>query len=350
MNAEKEREVSTGNRDSIDHALRPSRLDDFIGQTKNRENLRVFIEAARGRNEALDHVLLHGPPGLGKTTLAQIIARELGQGFRATSGPVLVRPGDLAALLTNLDPQDVLFIDEIHRLPPIIEETLYPALEDFRLDLMIGQGPSARAMRIDLPPFTLVGATTRAGRVSTPMRERFGIPFHVDFYETEELAQIVRRNAESLSIRMTDDGANEIAGRSRGTPRIAGRLLRRVRDIAGNAPVDATLADKALTQLQIDKAGLDSMDRRYLDCLLGTYRGGPAGIEAISATLSEELDAVRDMVEPFLIQEGFVQRTAAGRVAGPRAWTHLQIIPPQGAFLPGVFDRGGDPEKRDSNA
>lgn len=343
------RAVEAGARSPADRALRPARLDDFIGQEEGRANLRTFIDAANGRGEALDHVLLHGPPGLGKTTLAQIIANELGCGFRATSGPVLARPGDLAAVLTNLDPRDVLFIDEIHRLPPVVEETLYPAMEDFRLDIMIGQGPSARAMRIELQPFTLVGATTRAGRVSTPMRERFGIPFHVDFYRPDELAEIVLRAAGRLGIGIAADGAAEIARRSRGTPRIAGRLLRRVRDVAeaeGGGKVDRAAADAALERLGIDPDGLDGMDRRYLRCLLDTYRGGPVGIETLSAALSEEVDAIRDMVEPYLLQAGFVQRTAAGRVAGPPAWRHLGIDPPKGAPLPGILDApaggGGD--------
>jgi len=314
-------------------ALRPTRLAEFIGQAQVKANLAVFVEAARVRGEPLDHVLLHGPPGLGKTTLAQIVARELGVGFRATSGPVLQRSGDLAAILTNLAPRDVLFIDEIHRLQPAIEEVLYPAMEDFRLDLVIGEGPSARSVRIDLPPFTLVGATTRSGLISTPLRDRFGIPLRLSFYTPEELLAIVRRGAALLDIELTEDGAEEIARRSRGTPRIAGRLLRRVRDfttVAGTARVDRAAADAALTRLEVDARGLDAMDRRYLRLIAERHGGGPVGVETLAAALAEARDSLEDVVEPYLIQEGFVLRTPRGRVLGEAGWRHLGLVPPAG--------------------
>jgi len=314
-------------------ALRPTRLAEFIGQAQAKANLAVFVEAARTRGEALDHVLLHGPPGLGKTTLAQIVARELGTGFRATSGPVIQRSGDLAAILTNLAPRDVLFIDEIHRLQPAIEEVLYPAMEDFRLDLIIGEGPAARSVRIDLPPFTLVGATTRSGLVSTPLRDRFGIPLRLAFYTPEELLAIVRRGAALLDLDLTQDGAEEIARRSRGTPRIAGRLLRRVRDfttVAGTARVDRAAADAALTRLEVDARGLDAMDRRYLRLIAERHGGGPVGVETLAAALAEARDSLEDVVEPYLIQEGFVLRTPRGRVLGEAGWRHLGLAPPAG--------------------
>jgi Holliday junction DNA helicase RuvB len=325
--------------EDIDAALRPKTLDDFVGQKAARENLRVFIEAAKSRGDALDHVLFFGPPGLGKTTLAQIIARELGVGFRATSGPVIAKSGDLAALLTNLEDGDVLFIDEIHRLAPAVEEILYPAMEDRALDLMIGEGPSARSVRIDLPKFTLVGATTRQGLITTPLRDRFGIPVRLTFYSIEELEQVVRRAARLLGLSLTEDGAREIARRSRGTPRIAGRLLRRVRDFAQaeGGEVDAKVADGALTRMEVDQLGLDAMDRRYLTMIADLYKGGPVGVETLAAGLSEPRDTIEEVIEPFLIQLGLVARTARGRCLNGRAWTHLGLPPPRTA-QDGLFD------------
>jgi len=317
--------------DDVDAKLRPQKLAEFIGQEKARANLAVFIEAARSRQEALDHVLFVGPPGLGKTTLAQIVARELGVNFRATSGPVIAKAGDLAALLTNLEARDVLFIDEIHRLNPAVEEILYPAMEDFQLDLIIGEGPAARSVKIDLAPFTLVGATTRAGLLTNPLRDRFGIPVRLNFYTVEELEQIVSRGARVLGIGMTADGANEIARRARGTPRIAGRLLRRVRDFAhvdGAAQIDRKVADKALSELEIDNAGLDAMDRRYLRMIAENYGGGPVGVDTIAAGLSEPRDAIEDIIEPFLIQKGFLQRTPRGRLLTGAAFRHLGLAEP----------------------
>jgi Holliday junction DNA helicase RuvB len=317
--------------DIADASLRPQRLDEFIGQRQARSNLGVFIEAARARREALDHVLFVGPPGLGKTTLAQIVARELGVGFRATSGPVIAKAGDLAALLTNLEDRDVLFIDEIHRLNPAVEEILYPAMEDFQLDLIIGTGPAARSVKIDLARFTLVGATTRAGLLTNPLRDRFGIPVRLNFYSESELETIVNRGARVLGIGMTADGANEIARRARGTPRIAGRLLRRVRDFAlvdGAGTIDRGAADRALTELEVDAAGLDAMDRRYLATIAENYGGGPVGIETVAAALSEPRDAIEEIIEPFLIQKGFIQRTPRGRLLTSHAFRHLGLAEP----------------------
>ena len=318
--------------DAAEGSLRPQTLKDFIGQKTLRENLEVFVAAARARAEAMDHVLLFGPPGLGKTTLAQIVARELGVGFRATSGPILQRAGDLAAILTNLQPRDVLFVDEIHRLQPAIEETLYPAMEDYRLDLIIGEGPAARTVRIDLPPFTLVGATTRAGLLSQPLRDRFGIPLRLQFYDVEELLLIVRRGAEKLGFGLAEDGALEIARRSRGTPRVAGRLLRRVRDFAQAAgrPADRAMADAALARLEVDRRGLDAQDRRYLRRIAEHHNGGPVGVETLAAALAESRDTLEEVVEPFLIQEGLVLRTPRGRVLGEPGWRHLGLTPPAG--------------------
>ena len=326
--------------EDVDAALRPKTLDEFVGQKAARENLRVFIEAARTRGDALDHVLFFGPPGLGKTTLAQIVAREMGVGFRATSGPVIAKSGDLAALLTNLEDGDVLFIDEIHRLNPAVEEILYPAMEDRALDLMIGEGPSARSVRIDLPKFTLVGATTRQGLLTTPLRDRFGIPVRLTFYSVEELEKVIRRAAALLELGIADDGAREIARRARGTPRIAGRLLRRVRDfanVAGEASVSAKVADAALNRLEVDALGLDAMDRRYLTMIADIYRGGPVGVETLAAGLSEPRDTIEEVIEPFLIQLGLIARTARGRCLNAGGWKHLGLNPPAGA-QEGLFD------------
>ncbi|MET0633272.1 MAG: Holliday junction branch migration DNA helicase RuvB [Xanthobacteraceae bacterium] len=317
--------------DAAETSLRPQRLAEFIGQQQARSNLGVFIEAARSRREALDHVLFVGPPGLGKTTLAQIVARELGVNFRATSGPVIAKAGDLAALLTNLEDRDVLFIDEIHRLNPAVEEILYPAMEDFQLDLIIGEGPAARSVKIDLARFTLIGATTRAGLLTNPLRDRFGIPVRLNFYSEAELEEIVNRGARVLGIGATADGANEIARRARGTPRIAGRLLRRVRDFAlvdGTAVIDRKAADRALVELEVDAAGLDAMDRRYLTTIAENYGGGPVGIETIAAALSEPRDAIEEIIEPFLIQKGFIQRTPRGRLLTSHAFRHLGLAEP----------------------
>ena len=317
--------------DDADASLRPQRLTEFIGQEQARANLCVFIEAARARKEALDHVLFVGPPGLGKTTLAQIVARELGVNFRATSGPVIAKAGDLAALLTNLEPRDVLFIDEIHRLNPAVEEILYPAMEDFQLDLIIGEGPAARSVKIDLSPFTLVGATTRAGLLTNPLRDRFGIPVRLNFYSEKELEEIVNRGARVLGIGIAADGANEIARRARGTPRIAGRLLRRVRDFAhvdGAKTIDRKTADRALLALEVDGAGLDAMDHRYLKTIGENYGGGPVGVDTLAAALSEPRDAIEDIIEPFLIQKGFLQRTPRGRLLTSAAFKHLGLAEP----------------------
>ncbi|MGH7021416.1 MAG: Holliday junction branch migration DNA helicase RuvB [Brevundimonas sp.] len=314
-----------------DRALRPQTLSEFVGQSAAKGNLKVFIDAARGRSEALDHVLLFGPPGLGKTTLAQIVARELGVGFRATSGPILAKAGDLAAILTNLEPRDVLFIDEIHRMSPLVEEILYPAMEDHVLDLIIGEGPSARSVRIDLAPFTLVGATTRAGLLATPLRDRFGIPLRLEFYTPEELTAVIRGAARKMGAAITEDGAMEIARRARGTPRIAGRLLRRVRDFADaeGGQIDRLAAARALARLEVDEQGLDSLDRRFLKALIENYGGGPVGMDTLAAAIAEARDAVEDVIEPYLLQQGFIMRTPRGRVACAKAYEHLGLTAPQ---------------------
>ncbi|MCU4654473.1 Holliday junction branch migration DNA helicase RuvB [Roseibacterium sp. SDUM158016] len=324
--------------EDADRALRPQSLDDFIGQEEARANLRVFTESAKRRGEAMDHVLFHGPPGLGKTTLAQIMARELGVNFRMTSGPVLARAGDLAAILTNLDARDVLFIDEIHRLNPVVEEILYPALEDFELDLVIGEGPAARTVRIELQPFTLIGATTRLGLLTTPLRDRFGIPTRLNFYNVDELNHIVARGARLAGIEAEPEGTREIAGRARGTPRIAGRLLRRVIDFAlveGDGRLSRSIADAALTRLGVDKLGLDAADRRYLTLIAENYGGGPVGIETIAAALAEPRDALEEVIEPYLLQQGLIARTPRGRMLATKGWAHLGLPEP------------GRPEQRD---
>jgi Holliday junction DNA helicase RuvB len=341
--------------DATEVSLRPRSLSEFIGQEQARSNLKVFIQAARDRGEPLDHVLFAGPPGLGKTTLAQILAKELGVGFRSTSGPVIAKAGDLAALLTNLEDRDVLFIDEIHRLNPAIEEILYPALEDYQLDLIIGEGPAARSVRIDLARFTLVGATTRLGLLTTPLRDRFGIPIRLNFYSVAELELVVQRGARVLGAAISADGAHEIARRARGTPRVAGRLLRRVRDfvsVAGAPVIDATLADKALQELEVDNEGLDALDRRYLSCIAKTYDGGPVGIETIAAALSEPRDAVEEIVEPFLLQQGFIGRTPRGRIVTLKAYRHLGMSGPQRLASPqtGLFDEPETDEGGDTQA
>jgi len=337
--------------EDADAALRPKTLSEFVGQAAAKDNLRVFIESARSRREAMDHVLFYGPPGLGKTTLAQIVARELGVGFRATSGPVIAKSGDLAALLTNLEEGDVLFIDEIHRLNPVVEEILYPAMEDRALDLIIGEGPSARSVRIDLPPFTLVGATTRQGLLTTPLRDRFGIPVRLNFYTIQELESVVIRGAQLLGIGMEPEGAREIARRARGTPRVAGRLMRRVRDfahVAGSGVVTRAIANDALTRLEVDSLGLDAQDRRYLTMIADIYKGGPVGVETLAAGLSEPRDTVEEVIEPYLIQLGLVARTARGRCLNEGGWRHLGLAPPAGGpggqgglFAPGVDESEG---------
>jgi len=332
--------------DDVDANMRPQRLTEFIGQEQARANLKVFIEAAAARKEALDHVLFVGPPGLGKTTLAQIVARELGVNFRATSGPVIAKAGDLAALLTNLEPRDVLFIDEIHRLNPTVEEILYPAMEDFQLDLIIGEGPAARSVKIELSPFTLIGATTRAGLLTNPLRDRFGIPVRLNFYNGRELEEIVHRGARVLGLAICADGADEIARRARGTPRIAGRLLRRVRDFAhveGATQIDRKVADRALSALEVDAAGLDAMDRRYLTTIAESYGGGPVGVDTLAAALSEPRDAIEDIIEPFLIQQGFIQRTPRGRLLTTSGFRHLGL--PEPARDPGQFGLFGQEEQ-----
>ncbi|MBU2890183.1 MULTISPECIES: Holliday junction branch migration DNA helicase RuvB [Celeribacter] len=328
--------------EDTDRALRPQVLEEFIGQQEARANLRVFIESAKMRGEAMDHVLFHGPPGLGKTTLAQIMARELGVNFKMTSGPVLAKAGDLAAILTNLEARDVLFIDEIHRMNPVVEEVLYPAMEDFELDLVIGEGPAARTVRIELQPFTLVGATTRLGLLTTPLRDRFGIPTRLQFYTTEELHEIVTRGARLLGIPTDPDGAYEIAKRARGTPRIAGRLLRRVVDFAvveGDGRISKPLADGALTRLGVDLLGLDGADRRYLSMIAENYGGGPVGVETLAAALSESRDAIEDVIEPYLLQQGLIQRTPRGRMLSQKTWTHLGLEAPKAPDQSDLFGK-----------
>lgn len=349
--AQSERLVSSARaeEDMVESKLRPQSLEDFTGQPQVCANLKVFIEAAKARKEALDHVLLAGPPGLGKTTLAQIVAHELGVNFRSTSGPVLAKAGDLAAILTNLEPRDVLFIDEIHRLNPVVEEILYPAMEDCELDLIIGEGPSARTVKISLNPFTLVGATTRSGLITTPLRDRFGIPLRLDFYAVDELVKIVARGARVIGLKLTEDGAHEIAARARGTPRIAGRLLKRVRDfaaVAGQDEVDAALADAALNRLEVDTRGFDSFDTRYLRLIAENFAGGPVGIETIAAALGEARDAIEEIIEPYLLQQGFIMRTPRGRVLTDHAYAHMGLPRPRGgaADLFSAISGGNSPE------
>ena len=338
-----DRLVSPDTPEASDRALRPQTLAEFVGQPQAKANLKVFVDAARSRGEAMDHVLLFGPPGLGKTTLAQIVARELGVSYRATSGPILAKAGDLAAILTNLEPRDVLFIDEIHRLNPAVEEVLYPAMEDHVLDLIIGEGPSARSVRIDLAPFTLIGATTRAGLLATPLRDRFGIPIRLEFYTPEELLGVLQHAARRMGIELTNDGAGEIAARARGTPRVAGRLLRRVRDFAdaeGSTAIDRIVAARALSRLEVDEAGLDRLDRSFLKALIENYGGGPVGMDTLAAAIAEARDAVEDVIEPYLLQQGFIQRTPRGRVACAKAYAHLGLeTPPQGPGQGGLFGK-----------
>jgi Holliday junction DNA helicase RuvB len=336
-------EPTSAQEEHAERALRPTTLSEYVGQAKIREQLEIFIQAARGRVEALDHVLLFGPPGLGKTTLAHIIAREMGVNLRQTSGPVLERPGDLAALLTNLEPRDVLFIDEIHRLSPVVEEILYPALEDYQIDIMIGEGPAARSIKLDLPPFTLVGATTRAGMLTNPLRDRFGIVARLEFYNQAEIGTIVRRSAGLLEVSLAEDGAAEIARRSRGTPRIANRLLRRVRDYAqvkAEGTVSKPVADAALKMLDVDALGLDVMDRKLLLAVIEKFSGGPVGIENLAAAIGEERDTIEDVLEPYLIQQGYLQRTSRGRVATVAAYRHFGLAEPQRPGTPELWESG----------